>query len=67
MNTKRIEETYNNLATITKEDIGFPSNFINLTTEQERFIIDMYFTDRELIRKDLAQLTEEMKEIINDI
>jgi len=71
---KNIEEAYNRLPTLTKEDITFPDNFINLTREQEQFIIELYFTDiesektdRESVKKELLQSIEEMKEIINDI
>ena len=63
----RVEEAYNKMSSITKEDINFPDNFINLTREQERFIMDLYFTDRESIRRDLLSAIEEMKEAVNDI
>jgi hypothetical protein len=62
-----IEEAYNQMSTITKEDINFPDNFINLTREQEQFIMDLYFTDRESVKKELLQSIEEMKEAINDL
>lgn len=63
----KIEEAYNEMSTITKEDINFPDNFINLTREQEQFIMDLYFTDRESVKRELLQSVEEMKEAINDI
>tara|TARA_B100001250_G_C19590608_1_gene696174 strand:+ start:262 stop:462 length:201 start_codon:yes stop_codon:yes gene_type:complete len=63
----RIEEAYNNMSSITKEDVGFPDNFISLTREQEQFIIDLYFIDSDGIKNRLMQSIEEMKETINDI
>lgn len=63
----KVEEAYNQMSTITKEDINFPDNFINLTREQEQFIMDLYFTDRESVKKELLQSIEEMKETINDL
>jgi len=62
-----IEKAYNNMSSITKEDVGFPDNFINLTREQEQFIMDLYFTDRNSIKIELLQSIEEMKETINDL
>ena len=62
-----IENAYNNMSTIAKEDINFPDRFINLTNKQEQFIIDLYFTDRDAVKKELLQSIEEMKETINDI
>jgi hypothetical protein len=55
------------MSSSAKEDVGFPDNFFNLTREQERFIMGLYFTDRASIRRDLLQTIEEMKETINDI
>jgi len=55
------------MSSITKEDVGFPDNFISLTREQEQFIIDLYFIDSDGIKNRLMQSIEEMKETINDI
>lgn len=65
--TYNIEDAYNTMSSSAKEDVGFPDNFFNLTREQERFIMGLYFTDRASIRRDLLQTIEEMKETINDI
>ena len=66
MNSKYIEEIYNNISYSTKEDIGFPSLFIYLTTEQEQFIMEL-FNNKTSVKKDLLEMVEEMREIINDI
>lgn len=65
--TYKIEDAYNTMSSLAKEDVGFPDNFFNLTREQERFIMSLYFTDRASIRRELLQTIEEMKETINDI
>ena len=63
----KVEETYNAMSYSIKEDVGFPDSFINLTREQERFIMDLYFADKEIVKCELLQSIEEMKEIINEI
>ena len=62
-----IEEAYNSMSSLAKEDVNFPDNFISLTREQERFIMNLYFTDRDLVRGELLKSIEEMKEVINEI
>jgi len=62
-----IEEAYNNMSSLSKEDISFPDKFFNLTREQERFIMNLYFADRDSVKRELLQAIEEMKETINDL
>ncbi len=64
---ERIEEVYNMLSYNIKEDIGFPAAYLFLTTEQERFIIELFEREREAVKQELFTLNEEMKELIDEI
>ena len=64
---KKIEENYNMMPTILKEHAGMPDNFIALTTDQKRFIIEMFDIDRELVRTSLLETLEEMKGLVDEL
>ena len=64
---KNIEETYNMMPTIIKQHAGMPDNYINLTTDQKRFIIEMFDIDREAVKASLMESLEEMKGLVNEL
>ena len=64
---KNVEETYNMMPTIIKQHAGMPDNYINLTTDQKRFIIEMFDIDREAVRASLKETLEEMKGLVNEL
>ena len=64
---KRIEETYDMIPEIIKEHAGLPDNFINLTNDQKRFIMEMFQIDREAVKSTLLETLEEMKGLINEL
>tara|TARA_Y100001938_G_C7761625_1_gene268845 strand:- start:171 stop:368 length:198 start_codon:yes stop_codon:yes gene_type:complete len=64
---KNLEETYNMMPTIVKQHAGMPDNFINLTSDQKRFIIEMFDIDREAVKATLMETLEEMKGLINEL
>ena len=63
---KNIEETYNMMPSLIKSHAGMPDNYINLTTDQKRFIIEMFDIDREAVKATLMETLEEMKGLINE-
>ncbi len=64
---KNIEETYNMVPTIIKSHAGLPDNYISLTTDQKRFIMDMFQFDREAVKKSLLETIEEMKGLVDEL
>ena len=50
-----------------KEDIGFPDAYIFLTAEQERFIMELFQKEREVVKESLLETVKEMKELIDEI
>ena len=64
---KNIEETYNLMPALVKAHAGMPDNYINLTTDQKRFIIEMFDIDRELVRTSLLETLEEMKGLVDEL
>ena len=64
---KNIEETYNMMPSIVKHHAGMPDNYINLTTDQKRFIIEMFDIDREAVKASLLETLEEMKGLVNEL
>ena len=64
---KNIEETYDIMPSIIKEHAGLPDLFKDLTNDQERFIMEMFQIDREVVKVTLLETIEEMKELVNDI
>tara|TARA_B100001094_G_C17998729_1_gene704025 strand:- start:639 stop:836 length:198 start_codon:yes stop_codon:yes gene_type:complete len=64
---KNIEETYDIMPSIIKEHAGLPDSFKDLTNDQERFIMEMFQIDREVVKVTLLETIEEMKELVNDI
>ncbi len=63
----KIEENYNMMPAVIKEHAGMPDNFINLTTDQKRFIIEMFDTDRGAVKQSLLETLEEMKGLVNEL
>jgi len=64
---KNVEETYDTMSSIIKEHAGMPDLYKDLTNDQERFIIEMFQIDREVVKATLLETVEEMKELVNDI
>jgi len=62
-----IEETYELVPTMVKEHAGLPDLYKDLTNDQERFIMEMFQIDREVVKATLLETVEEMKELVNDI
>tara|TARA_R110001606_G_scaffold395410_1_gene567653 strand:- start:3792 stop:3989 length:198 start_codon:yes stop_codon:yes gene_type:complete len=62
-----IEETYELVPSLIKEHAGLPTLYKDLTNDQERFIMEMFQVDREVIKATLLETVEEMKELVNDI
>lgn len=62
----KIANIYNFLPSHIKEEVGFPSSFMFLTTAQERFIIEMY-ESKNSPKQELIDLIEEMKGLVNEI
>ena len=64
---KNIEETYNLMPALVKAHAGLPDNYINMTTDQKRFIIEMFDIDREAVKASLMETLEEMKGLVNEL
>ena len=64
---KNIEETYNEMPCVIKEHAGLPDNYINLTIDQKRFIMEMFDIDREAVKASLMETLEEMKGLVNEL
>ena len=64
---KNIEETYNMMPTLIKQHAGMPDNYINLTVDQKRFIMEMFQIDREAVKSTLLETVEDMKELVNEL
>ena len=62
-----IEETYELVPALVKEHAGLPDLYKDLTNDQERFIMEMFQIDREVVKATLLETLEEMKELVNDI
>ena len=52
---------------LIKAHAGMPDNYINLTTDQKRFIIEMFDIDREAVKATLMETLEEMKGLVNEL
>lgn len=63
----KLEQSYNELSYYVKEDIGFPDAYIFLTAEQERFIMELFQKEREVVKESLLETVKEMKELIDEI
>lgn len=62
-----LEEAYNELDYSTKEDIGFPPVYMFLTSEQERFILELYKKERLAVKESLLETVQEMKGLIDEL
>ncbi len=67
MTFEKLQEIYDHIPTYIKDAVGFPDNFNLLTNDQQRFIMDLYIFDRATAKKELLEIIEEMKELVNDI
>ena len=67
MNTKYLEAVYNEMLYDTKAAVGFPDVYMFLTNDQESFIIDLFENEREAVKRELLETTEEMKELIDEL
>tara|TARA_R100000908_G_C3670637_1_gene93686 strand:+ start:206 stop:439 length:234 start_codon:yes stop_codon:yes gene_type:complete len=61
------EQRYNDLPDNTKDEIGFPTNYLYLTIEQERFILDLLDGHKKTIKTELLDMMDEMKELVDEI
>ena len=64
---KKIEDAYNEMSYIAKEDIGWPQAYIFLTREQEQFIIELFENERYAVKEALLETVEEMKGLIDEL
>ena len=64
---KNIEETYNLMPALIKAHAGLPDSYINLTTDQKRFIIEMFDIDRGAVKQSLLETLEEMKGLVDEL
>jgi myo-inositol catabolism protein IolC len=67
MNTRRLEQVYNEIPFQIKESIGFPDAYIFLTNEQEQFIIDLFENERQAVKDTLLETVDEMKGLIDEL
>ena len=67
MRTKNLEMIYNEIPFQVKEVVGFPDSYIFLTNAQEQFIIDLYETEREVIKEMLLETLDEMKGLVDEL
>ncbi len=67
MRTKNLEMIYNEIPFQVKETVGFPDSYIFLTNAQEQFIIDLYETEREVIKEMLLETLDEMKGLVDEL
>ena len=64
---KNIEETYNEMPCVIKEHAGLQDNYINLTIDQKRFIMEMFEIDRKTVKDTLLETLNEMRGIIDEL
>jgi hypothetical protein len=67
MNTKHLEEIYNEILYEVKEEVGFPNIYIFLTSAQESFIMDLFQNERRAVKEALQETIEEMKGLVNEL
>lgn len=67
MNTKHLEQVYDEIPFQVKECVGFPDAYIFLTNEQEQFIIDLFENERQAVKETLLETVEEMKGLIDEL
>ena len=63
----KIEDAYNGMSTFVKEEAGFPDTFINLTREQESFIMDLFDFERDSLKKEILETLEEIQGLVNEL
>ena len=67
MNTKYLEQVYNEISYNTKQNVGFPDAYIFLTNDQEQFIMELFENERQAVKETLLETVEEMKGLINEL
>lgn len=67
MNTKHLEQVYNEMPYQIKARVGFPDAYIFLTNEQEQFIIDLFENERHAVKETLLETIDEMKGLIDEL
>lgn len=67
MSDSRVRAAYNALPSVVKEHAGLPDLFYNLSTDQERFILEMFESDVKTIKKELLDAVDEMKGLIDEL
>lgn len=67
MNTKQLEQVYNEMPYQIKACVGFPDAYIFLTNEQEQFIIDLFENERQAVKETLLETVDEMKGLIDEL
>ena len=67
MNTKHLEQVYDEIPFQVKECVGFPDAYIFLTNEQEQFIIDLFENERQAVKEALLETVDEMKGLIDEL
>ncbi len=63
----KIEDTYNGMSTFAKEEVGFPDTFINLTREQESFIMELFDFERNFLKGEMLVALKEMKDLVDEL
>ena len=63
----KIEDTYNGMSTFVKEEAGFPDTFINLTREQESFIMELFDFERNFLKGEMLVALKEMKDLVDEL
>jgi hypothetical protein len=67
MSSGNLELVYNSLPTVIKDHAGLPDLYHDLSTEQERFIVEMYTRDHGPTKKELLDTVEELKGLIDEL
>ena len=67
MSNNRVQNAYDAIPAIIKEHAGLPASYYHLTSNQERFILEMFGGDVKLIKKELLETLDEMKGLIDEL
>ena len=67
MSDSRVQGAYDAIPSVIKEHAGLPDSYYNLTSDQERFILEMFGTDVKTIKKELLETLDEMKGLIDEL
>ena len=67
MSDNRVQRVYNTIPSVIKEHAGLPDSYYHLTSDQERFILEMFDSDVKTIKKELLETLDEMKGLIDEL